>query len=158
MTALAFERGGRAASAHLDCERELRDLVETARRRGRDRDPLVRQQLAWAYGQVQIMRIEGIRLLAQLAVKREPGPEASLAKLRWAEYRRRLGEIAVDIVGTDAMVRPGRWQDVFLSSRADTIAAGTSEIQRTIIAERALGLPREPAKLEEEVSIGAARR
>jgi alkylation response protein AidB-like acyl-CoA dehydrogenase len=158
MTALAFARGGRAAVAHLDCERELWDLVETARRYGRNRDPLVRQQLAWAYAQVQVMRIEAMRLLAQLAVKREPGPEASLAKLRWAEYRRRLGEIAVDIVGTDAMVRPGGWQDVFLNSPAATISSGTSEIQRTIIAERALGLPREPATLEEEVSIGAARR
>ena len=81
----------------------------------------------------------------------EPGPEASLAKLFRSEYHRRLGEIAIDIVGPDAMVRPegdgyatDRWQDVFLSSRAGTIDSGTSEIQRSIIGERVLGLPREP--------------
>jgi alkylation response protein AidB-like acyl-CoA dehydrogenase len=168
MTALAFERAGRATAAHLDHERELWELVETARRRGLDRDPLVRQQLAWAYGQVRIIRIQAVRLLAQLAVKREPGPEASLTSLHQAEYRRRLGEIAVDLMGADALVRPrgdgyatDRWQHVFLSSRAGTIAAGTSEIQRNIIAERALGMPGEPsapARDAEEVAGGSARR
>ncbi len=148
MTALAFERGGRAAVADLAHERDLWELIETARRSGRSRDPLVRQQLAWAYAQVQLMRIQGMRRLAQLAVKQEPGPEASIARLFESEYRRRFGEIAVDLAGAGAMIRPegdgyatDRWQDVFLSSRAETISAGTSEIQRDIIAERALGLP-----------------
>ncbi|HEY4024805.1 MAG TPA: acyl-CoA dehydrogenase family protein [Candidatus Dormibacteraeota bacterium] len=166
MTTLGFERGGRATVAHLAYERELWELIETARRYGRDRDPIVRQQLAWAYAQVQIMRFQGMRLLAQLAVRREPGPEASLTKLFWSEYHRRLGEIAVDITGADALVRPdgpgyatGRWQGVFLSSRAGTIFSGTSEIQRNIIAERALGLPREPKApaRAEEVTSGSAR-
>jgi alkylation response protein AidB-like acyl-CoA dehydrogenase len=152
MTTLGFERGGSATVAHLAYEREFWELVDTARKYGRDRDPLVRQQLAWAYSQVQIMRFQGMRRLAQMAREREPGPEASVAKLFWSEYHRRLGEIAIEIVGTDALVRPGgdgyqthRWQDVFLSSRAGTIYSGTSEIQRNIVAERALGLPREPA-------------
>jgi alkylation response protein AidB-like acyl-CoA dehydrogenase len=99
------------------------------------------------------MRFTGMRLLAQMAVKREPGPEASVNKLFWSEYHRRLGEIAMRIVGAPALVRPqgegyvtDRWQDVFLSSRAGTIYSGTSEIQRNIVAERALGLPREPAR------------
>jgi alkylation response protein AidB-like acyl-CoA dehydrogenase len=160
MRSLAFERG-RAAYAHLEAERDLWDLVETARRLGRDRDPLVRQQLAWAYGRVRIMRLLGTRLLAQLAVKPEPGPEASLLTLFETEYRRRFGEIAVDVLGADGMVRPGRWQDVFLSGPGATIASGTSEIQRNIIAERALGLPREtnaPATDVEEVARGTARR
>ncbi|HKF78615.1 MAG TPA: acyl-CoA dehydrogenase family protein [Candidatus Dormibacteraeota bacterium] len=148
MTALAFERGGRAAVEHLAHERELWGLIETARRSGRSRDPLVRQQLAWAYAQVQLMRIQGIRRLAQMAVKQEPGVEASMTKLFSSEYHRRFGEIAVDVVGADALVRPDgdgyatdRWQDVFLSGRAETIASGTSEILRDVIAERALGLP-----------------
>ena len=171
MTTLGFERGGRAAVAHLAYERELWDLVETARQYGRDRDPLVRQQLAWAYAQVQVMRYQGIRRMAQLAVRREPGPEASLTKLFWSEYHRRFGEIAMDVVGADALVRPdgdgyatNRWQRAFLSSRAGTIFSGTSEIQRNIIAERALGLPREPraqapgAGTEREVVGGPARR
>ena len=161
MRALAFARGGRAAHAHLDAERELWALVDTARRLGRDRDPLVRQRLAWAYGRVRIMRLLGERLLAQLAIKPEPGPEASLLTLFETEYRRRFGEIAVDLLGADGLVRPGRWQDVFLSSPAATIAAGTSEIQRTIVAERMLGLPEEPAAAParhvEEVAGGTAR-
>jgi alkylation response protein AidB-like acyl-CoA dehydrogenase len=150
MTTLGFERGGSATVAHLAYEREFWELVETARELGRDRDPLVRQQLAWAYSQVQIMRFSGLRTLAQMAARREPGPEASINKLVWSEYHRRLGEIAVDIEGPGALVRPDsegyatdRWQDVFLSSRAGTIYSGTSEIQRNIVAERALGLPKE---------------
>jgi alkylation response protein AidB-like acyl-CoA dehydrogenase len=161
VTALAFARGGRAAYAHLECERELWDLVEAVRRGGRHRDPLVRQQLAWAYGRVRIMRVLGAKLLAQLAVKAEPGPEASLLTLFETEYRRRFGEIAVDLLGAGAMLRPGRWQDAFLASRGATIAAGTSEIQRDVVAERMLGLPGESdgaTRHVEEVAGGPAGR
>jgi alkylation response protein AidB-like acyl-CoA dehydrogenase len=165
MTTLGFERGGRAAVAHLAYEREFWALVETAREYGRDRDPLVRQQLAWAYAQVQVMRYQGLRRLAQMAVRREPGPEASLTKLYWSEYHRRFGEIAMDVIGADALVRPdgdgyatSRWQRTFLSSRAGTIFSGTSEIQRNIIADRALGLPREPRVIEEMEAVGGSAR
>lgn len=120
----------------LDSEQEFWDLVEAARRRGRSEDPHIRQQLAWAYSQVRI-----IRILAE----RDP----SLAHLVWSEYHRRIGEIAVDVMGADALVRPdaeayttSRWQNVFLTSRGDTIAAGTSETQRITLAEHVLGLPR----------------
>jgi len=161
MSALAFARGGRAAYAHLECERELWDLVEAVRRRGRHGDPLVRQRLAWAYGQVRIMRVLAAKLLARLAVRPEPGPEASLLTLFETEYRRRFGEIAVDLIGADAMLRPGRWQDALLASRGATIAAGTSEIQRDVVAERILGLPRDSSdstRQVEEVAGGSARR
>jgi alkylation response protein AidB-like acyl-CoA dehydrogenase len=101
------------------------------------------------------MRYQGLRLLAQLAEGREPGPEASISKLFWSEYERRVGEIAMELLGPAALVRPdgegyrlSRWQQVFLASRAGTIYSGTSEIQRNIIAERALGLPREPRPAE----------
>lgn len=151
MTTLGHERGGRASTAHLGFEREFWDLVDVARKRGKDRDPVVRQQLAWAYTQVQLMRFSGLRTLARLAGGKEPGPESSITKLFWSEYHRRLGEIAVDIAGPDAMVRPDgegyptdRWQSVFLASRAGTIYSGTSEIQRNIVGERALGLAKEP--------------
>ena len=151
MTTLGHERGGQATVQHLGFEREFWELVETARKYGRDTDPLVRQQLAWAYTGVQVMRFSGLRTLAQVAEGRPPGPEASVAKLAWSEYHKRLGEIAVGIVGTDALVRPdgpgyatSAWQNVFLSSRAGTIYSGTSEIQRNIVGERALGLPKEP--------------
>jgi alkylation response protein AidB-like acyl-CoA dehydrogenase len=150
MTTLGNERGGSATTQHLRFEREFWELVATARERGRDRDPLVRQQLAWAYSHVEIMRYQGLRTLAGLAARREPGPEASINKLFWSEYHRRLGEIAMEVLGPEALVRPdgdgyatNRWQAAFLGSRAGTIYAGSSEIQRNIVGERALGLPRE---------------
>jgi alkylation response protein AidB-like acyl-CoA dehydrogenase len=151
MTTLGHERGGRATVQHLSFEREFWELVETARKYGKTADPLVRQQLAMAYTGVQLMRFSGLRTLAGLAEGRAPGPEASVAKLFWSEYHKRLGEIAMAIVGTDALVRPDgpgypttAWQNVFLSSRSGTIYSGTSEIQRNIIGERGLGLPKEP--------------
>jgi alkylation response protein AidB-like acyl-CoA dehydrogenase len=151
MTTLGYERGGEAATAHLGYEREFWELVETARKRGKTADRLVRQQLAWAYTQVQLMRFSGLRTLAQAASGRPPGPEASVAKLFWSEYHKRLGEIAVGIEGSDALLRPdgpgyptSEWQNVFLGSRAGTIYSGTSEIQRNIIGERALSLPKGP--------------
>src|SRR5215469_2930047 len=151
MTTLGHERGGAATVQHLGFEREFWELVETAHKYGRDPDPLVRQQLAWAYTGVQVMRFTGLRTLAEVAKGRPPGPEASVNKLMWSEYHKRLGEIAIGIVGTDALVRPDgagypttQWQNLFLSSRAGTIYSGTSEIQRNIVGERALGLPKEP--------------
>jgi alkylation response protein AidB-like acyl-CoA dehydrogenase len=151
MTTLGYERGGSAATLHLGFEREFWELADTARKRGSAADPLVRQQLAWAYSMVQIMRFSGLRTLAGLADGRQPGPEASVNKLLWSEYHKRLGEIAVGIEGADALLRPDgpgypttAWQNVFLSSRAGTIYSGTSEIQRNIVSERALKLPKEP--------------
>jgi alkylation response protein AidB-like acyl-CoA dehydrogenase len=151
MTTLGHERGGAVTVQHLGFEREFWELVETARKRDRNTDPLVRQELARAYTGVQMMRFNGLRALAQAAEGRPPGPEASISKLLWSEYHKRLGEVAIDIEGTDALVRPDgdgypttQWQNVFLSSRAGTIYSGTSEIQRNIIGERALGLPKEP--------------
>jgi alkylation response protein AidB-like acyl-CoA dehydrogenase len=151
MTTLGHERGGRATVQHLGFEREYWELVETARKRGKNTDPLVRQLLAQAYTSVQLMRFSGMRTLAQVASGRQPGPEASVAKLFWSEYHKKLGEIAVAIEGSDSLLRPegegyptSRWQNVFLSGRAGTIYSGTSEIQRNIISERALNLPKEP--------------
>ena len=151
MTTLGHERGGRASVQHLGYEREFWELVETARKYGKTADPLVRQQLAQAYTGVQLMRFSGLRTLADVAEGRPPGPEASVAKLLWSEYHKGLGELAIAIVGTDALVRPDgagypttAWQNVFLSSRSGTIYSGTSEIQRNIIGERGLGLPKEP--------------
>ena len=151
MTTLGHERGGQATTAHLGYEREFWELVDTARKYGRTGDPLVRQQLAAAFTSVQLMRFSGLCALAEVAQGRPPGPEASVAKLFWSEYHKRLGELAISIVGADALLRPEGdgypttgWQNVFLSSRAGTIYSGTSEIQRNIIGERGLGLPKEP--------------
>jgi alkylation response protein AidB-like acyl-CoA dehydrogenase len=151
MTTLGHERGGYVTLQYLRFEREFWELVETARKHGRIADPLVRQQLARAYTGVQLMRFNGLRTLARAAAGQPPGPEASISKLFWSEYHKRLGEIAMGIIGADGLLRPegagyptSPWQGVYLSSRAGTIYSGTSEIQRTIIGERALGLPKEP--------------
>jgi len=149
MTTLGSERGAVAAVAHLEYEKEWRALVERAKELGRDTDPLVRQKLAWAYAQIHVMKATGRRVLGSLAGGGELGPEASLTKLVWSEYHRRLGEIAMEIEGASGLIRPegdgyrlGQWQKAFLTSRAETIFAGTSEVQRRIVAERVLGLPR----------------
>jgi alkylation response protein AidB-like acyl-CoA dehydrogenase len=155
MTTLGFERGGNATTAHLGFEQELWDLIGVARKNGKAEDPLIRQRLAWCYTQVQLIRFAGLRLLASLAEGREPGPEASISKLFWSEYHKVFGELAIDVVGLDAVIRPegdgyatDDWQDIFLSSRAGTIYSGTSQIQKNIIGERALGLPKEPQRAE----------
>ena len=161
MTTLGFERGGRATTAHLGFEAEFWELVDQVRAAGKDRDPLVRQQLAWAYTQIELMRYAGLRLTAAMlsdsapqaspenAAGRGLGSHAAIAKVVRTEYHRRFGEIALELGGTAAMVRPDgegyptdRWQAIFLASRAGTIYSGTSEIQRNIIAERLLGLPK----------------
>jgi alkylation response protein AidB-like acyl-CoA dehydrogenase len=164
MTTLGHERGGRATTAHLRYEREFWDLVGTARKQGKVTDPLVRQDLAKAWTSVQLMRFTGLRELAQVAEGHPPGPEASIAKLFWSEYHKRLGEIALGITGADGLIRPDgpgyaitEWQNVFLSSRAGTIYSGTSEIQRTIIGERALGLPKEPRAPGQDKAQSGAR-
>ena len=164
MTTLGHERGGRATTAYLRYEREFWDLAETARKHGKVSDPLVRQDLARAWTGVQLMRFTGLRELAQVAEGRPPGPEASVSKLFWSEYHKRLGEIALGITGADGLIRPDgdgypvtEWQNVFLSSRAGTIYSGTSEIQRTIIGERALGLPKEPRAPGQDKAQSGAR-
>ena len=151
MTTLGHERGGVNTVQHLGFEREFWDLTDNARKHSLNTDPHIRQRLAWAYTHVELMRFNGLRTLARIAGGRPPGPEASIAKLFWSEYHKKLGELAMAIEGTDALVRPEgagyattNWQNVFLSSRAGTIYSGTSEIQRNITGERVLGLAKEP--------------
>lgn len=151
MTVLGHERGSRATVAHLGLEREFWDLAGNARERGKIADALVRQQLAWAYTMIQLMRFSGLRNLEDAAEGRTPGPEASVSKLFVSEYHRRFGEIALHIDGPAGLLRPAGegypttwWQNIFMASRAETIYAGSSEIQRNIIGEHALGLPKEP--------------
>jgi alkylation response protein AidB-like acyl-CoA dehydrogenase len=149
MTTLASERGADSTVQYLPYEKQFWELVELAREHGRDQDVRVRQQLAWAYTQMQIMRFAGQRTMSELISHRPAGVHAMTGKLFWSEYNKRLGEIALELVGSDALLRPDGdgypltpWQELFLHSRAGTIFAGTSEIQRNIISERGLGLPR----------------
>jgi alkylation response protein AidB-like acyl-CoA dehydrogenase len=152
MTALAFERGAEATTQYLSYLPEFWALVEQVRKADRAGDPSVRAQLARAYRNVELMRYGGIRTLARLIRGLPPGPLEAINKLHWSEYHRWLGETAIELDDTAGLIRPDgagypttRWQDLYLSSRSGTIYSGTSEIQRNIIAERILGLPREPS-------------
>jgi alkylation response protein AidB-like acyl-CoA dehydrogenase len=152
-TTLGNERGGSAATAYLQHQSTLDQLIVEARRRGLTADPMVRQRLAEAHTRVQLVRYGGLRTLAALLDSGDPGPQASTAKLLWSEHHRAIGELAMHVLGADAMVfgdhpadryQPERWHGEFLAGRASTIWGGTSEIQRNILAERVLGLPRDP--------------
>ncbi|NUS06261.1 MAG: acyl-CoA dehydrogenase, partial [Nonomuraea sp.] len=120
--------------------RELAKVIETARRTGAAHDPVLRDRIVRSWLELEIMRMNALRMLGP-----DPGPEVSIAKLYWSEWHRRLGELARDVQGKAGLVADGglnELQRLYLFSRADTIYAGSSEIQRNIIAERTLGLPR----------------
>ena len=150
MTTLGNERGGNATTQHVEFQEELGRLVEEARRLGRLDDPQVRDELAWAHCNVEIMRYAGLRLLSARSRARDPArvAPASVNKIRWTEYARRLAELALELLGPDALevgedYKLSPWQATFLHTRTHVIWGGTAEIQRNIIAERELGLPKE---------------
>jgi alkylation response protein AidB-like acyl-CoA dehydrogenase len=97
------------------------------------------------------MRYAGLRTLSEVVARREPGPGASINKMFWSEYARDIGEWAMNLRGARSMIRPDgdgyaldRWQADFLGSRSGTIWGGTAQVQRNIVGERVLGLPKEP--------------
>jgi alkylation response protein AidB-like acyl-CoA dehydrogenase len=172
MTLLGHERGEEAATNPILFRAELDRLFALAAERGRDHDPLIRQRLAWCYARVEIMRYLGYRILTQVQRQTELGQTelagtelgaaASVAKLYWSEYHVAATELALDIGSLDGLVPEGRgplravrtddpgapnssgsWLGAFLNARAGTIYAGTSEVQRNILAESVLGLPKE---------------
>ncbi|MEU4166466.1 acyl-CoA dehydrogenase family protein [Streptomyces sp. NPDC026665] len=154
MSLLGFERGVSTLAQQIGFAEELGRVLRTAAATGADRDPLVRERLVRLWAELRTMRWNALRTLGGSG---SPGGEAapSVAKLLWGGWHRRLGEAAVLVRGAAAAVGPADWsaalpyelddsQHLFLFSRADTIYGGSDEIQRTIIAERALGLPKEP--------------
>ena len=139
-------------------------LVELARLRGRLEDPSIRQRIAWCHSKVEIMRYLGMRTLTKFLEGASPGPDAAITKLYWSEYHKVLTELSLDIIGAEAMTPSGKtpssafstdaagagagniasWTGTFLNARAGTIYAGTSQVQRNILGEMVLGLPKEP--------------
>ncbi len=146
---LAFERGVATLGQQIGFERELGRLVELARRTGAGADPLLRDRLARAWIGLEAMRAHALDTLAADPATVATGAEASVLKLLWSRWHQELGELAMEVLGAPSMVARGapydldEWQRLFLFSRADTIYGGSDEIQRTIVAERALGLPRQ---------------
>jgi len=144
MGTLGFERGVATLGQQVGFRRELDALVLLARESGAIADPVLRDRLARAHLRLEVMRAHALRTLHNTAAE---GTEASVAKLLWAHWHRDLGELAMQIRGAAGMVEGDggldQWQRLYLFSRADTIYGGSDEVQRNIIAERQLGLPRE---------------
>jgi alkylation response protein AidB-like acyl-CoA dehydrogenase len=171
MTTLGFERGTSATTGYRRFERELESIVDKARANGRIADPTVRQGLARAWSKVQIMKVNGWRTLSAEVTGKKDLSVAALGatnKMYWSEYHRETMELAMDILGMEAQVLGGTKDDdepsmpglarreavkdypvtplqaSFFFSRSETIWGGTAEIQRNIVGERVLGLPKEP--------------
>lgn len=151
MTTLGHERG--STSPHPRARQELGDLIGLARRlspSGRVDDPLMRQRLAQHFVEMEVLRLNSYRAIGEFARRGTPGPEGSILKLFWSEADQRMKDTALEIQGAHALLDKGaahawdhgRWQYELLWSRAATIYAGTSEVQRNILAQRVLGLPR----------------
>jgi alkylation response protein AidB-like acyl-CoA dehydrogenase len=163
MTLLGFERGETALHAPIRFSGELDRLIEMVRERELADDPDIRRRVAWCHVQVEQLRCHGLRTATKLMAGTIPGPEAAAFKLLWSEYHRIVTDLAVDVLGADALAPTGEaspnwfhtddpgaanssasWTSVYLNARAGTIYAGTSQIQRNIIGELVLGLPKEP--------------
>ncbi len=154
MTTLGNERGGNATTQHVQYTKQFWEAVELAKKYGKTDDPIVRQDLAWAFSHVEIMRFNGLKTLSEVVAKKEPGPGASINKMFWSEYSQRFAEIIMNIRGADSLINPtsddpsdyapDKWTTNFLSTRSVTIWGGTAQVQRNIVGERVLGLPKEP--------------
>jgi alkylation response protein AidB-like acyl-CoA dehydrogenase len=148
-TTLANERGASFIwREQVLYQLAMSDLRGATAASGATRDPRVRQELARSWIDVELFRLHNARTLDRLARGEEIGTESSIVKLFWAGMSQRFAETAVNLLGPGALVTEGdaRWARGLLSTRANSIMGGTSEIQRTIIGERLLGLPREPQR------------
>lgn len=143
---LVFERGASTLGQQMLFQNELDEIIALAKRNGRAEDPLIRQRIADAWIGLRIQRYNALRMLSATT----PGPESTIIKIFWATWHRALGKLAMDVMGPEAEIAEGdpyvlgRLQRMALFTRADTIYGGSNEIQRNIISERALGMPREP--------------
>lgn len=144
MALLGFERGTSTIGQQMTFGNELDAIIALAKQNGAANDPLLRQRIAKAYAELEIMKFGFKRTLSSDQMS---GADF-MSKIYWATWHRDLGELAMDVMGADAELIEGgefsKLQKLFLFSRADTIYGGTNQIQRNIIAERALGMPKEP--------------
>lgn len=151
MGTLGFERGVSTIGQQTMFRRELAALAAEARRNGTWDEPVIRDRLAKAATDLEVIRLNALRTLALDEQAQAAAGSQSIAKLLWANWHRSLGELAMQVRGAAGLFATGpaddggfdEWQRLFLFSRADTIYGGSDEVQRNILAERVLGLPRE---------------
>jgi alkylation response protein AidB-like acyl-CoA dehydrogenase len=150
MATLGFERGTAFIGQLRRYADEWQRLRNVAWERGRLDDPVIRERFADSYIGLEIMRYGAFRTITKVARDGRPGPEASIGKLQWSQWHQQLGELAVDVLGAEGTLHDDgqsilhELQHTFLFSRAHTIYAGSSQVQRNIIGERVLGLPKGP--------------
>ncbi|MFS1523121.1 acyl-CoA dehydrogenase family protein [Microbulbifer sp. 2304DJ12-6] len=150
MKLLGFERGVSTLGQQMLFQNELQEIILLAKQNGASKDPSIRQRIADAHMGLKIMRYNAMRTLSSDPTNVGLNRASITYKLYWSIWHRNLGNLAMDILGPDADIIESegydlsRLQTLFLFTRSDTIYGGTNQIQRNIIAERALGLPREP--------------
>ncbi len=152
MGLLGFERGVSTLAQTVDYARELESVVARARANGALDDPVLRDRIAGLKAELSVIRSQGLRGLSAVEGGSDSaagGGAGSIFKLVWANWHRRLGEVAMQVAGADGLLTGEGYdldehQRLFLFSRADTIYGGSDEVQKNILAERVLGLPREP--------------
>jgi len=150
MGTLMHERGTFGAGLQVSYQRNFNRLVEIAHEMKRDTDPIVRQKLAQAYTEIEVMRCNQMRAFSKINETGVPGPEGSIQKIFWSELNQRFQQWAMEIMGPFGQLAhgsadafdEGQWAYGYLRSRGNTIEAGTSEIQRNIIGHFVLGLPK----------------
>ena len=149
MGTLGFERGVSTIGQQVGFQRELDALLAVARDNGSYDDPVIRDRLARAQVDLEVIRLNSLRTLSTSPGASDQAPQqASISKLLWAGWHRTLGELAMLVRGPASLTTGpdydlDEWQRLFLFTRADTIYGGSDEIQRNVLAERVLGLPRE---------------
>tara|TARA_B100002051_G_scaffold36491_1_gene30166 strand:- start:15086 stop:16291 length:1206 start_codon:yes stop_codon:yes gene_type:complete len=158
MGTLAFERGASTLGQQTSFRQELDELINTASLTGAWENAVLRQKVVDLYIGLEVLRFNQLRMLTALVADGVPGAEQSIGKLFWASWHRKLGELWMEVRGTSGMVAAhdghgghegiplilDKEQRTFLYSRAHTIYGGSNQIQRNIIGERVLGLPKEP--------------
>ena len=152
MGTLGFERGASTLGQQLGFSHEMDDLLKLAKENGAIDQPVIRDALMRSYSELEIMRYNNLRMLTVVDQGGTPGPEMSVGKLFWSNWHRDFGELAMAVRGASGLAAmasttgesydPDSLQRTFLYSRSHTIYAGSNEIQRNVLGERVLGLPR----------------
>jgi alkylation response protein AidB-like acyl-CoA dehydrogenase len=142
ITTLMHERAGLGAASAASVRIALGELIELARERGLEDDPIIRQKIGQLVIEVEALRLGSWRGLTHIMKNGAPGPEGSLPKWQWSNANQMLTELATEILGEEGTLRDSPWTYRFLRARANSIEGGTTEILKNIVAERVLGLPK----------------